>query len=88
MVVKNNLSTYPPVDGVGELTVLPELLAKRWRLSAFSDCLHNDVAELHKSAVSLSRLSIQNYVLVLIPNSPLLFLEFLSRAVAERATKS
>lgn len=46
----------------------------RWRLSAFPDCHYNDVAELHKSAVSLSRLSIRNYALDLIPNSPLLLL--------------
>lgn len=28
LVVVKNLSTYPPVDGVGDLTVLPEVVAK------------------------------------------------------------
>lgn len=28
LVVVKNLSTYPPVDGVGDLTVLPEIVAK------------------------------------------------------------
>lgn len=39
-------------------------------------CLHNDVGELHKSAVSLRRFSIRNYVLDLSPKS-LLFYSFL-----------
>lgn len=43
--------------------------------------LHNDVGELHKSAVSLSRLSIRNYVLDLSPNSLLFF--FLQHTAAE-----
>lgn len=28
LVVVKNPSTYPPVDGVGDLTVLPEVVAK------------------------------------------------------------
>lgn len=54
--------------------------------SAFSECLHNDVGELHKSAVSLSRLSIRNYVLDLNPNS-LLFLFCSCTQLQRRASK-
>lgn len=50
-------------------------------------CLHNDVAELHKSAVSLSRLSIRNYALDLNPNSLLLFLFVPGQSCEQRATK-
>lgn len=65
--------TFPPVDGVGDLTVLSEVMAKDGGFLPSQTVFI--MMLLSYIRVSLSRLSIRNYVLDLNPNS-LFFIAF------------